>query len=748
MLSSRFKKISQFFVSTFVILGIFISGIPQSTAVANDVITIYHTNDIHGRIDSVYGADGSLSQIGADVLKTVKDSTKNSILVDNGDATQGVSMATYSKGSSIIDLMNAAGFDAMVLGNHEFDYGETQVKINAQNANFPVLAANIVYKDTKAPFLNDINGTNGCNFIKEINGKRIGFFGICTQETKYKSNPNNTANLDILDEISVSKQQVEYLKNQNVDAIVALAHVGVAESNETTSEDIAKNVDGIDIILDGHSHTTTTLNVNGTVIQQVGTNSVALGKVELDFSSDKLKVTTDILTPAEVGSKYKANPQVTQIYNDIYEKQKLISEKVVGKTKTSLFGGTYEGKSVCRLHQTNLGYLVVDSMIWSAKNMVADNPKYNNLDIVAMQNGGGIRASIESGYITVEDVNNVLSTGNVISLKEITPKVLYKALEHGFSEIIPPYTKGEPITGASGALPHIAGMRVDVDIQKDPTTENRIQKIVLLNDDQSDKCELDRNDDQTKIIFVSNSFETVGGDGYSMLSPLPYIEEGDILYNVFAQYINKLTIENNGALDYPLYQKRVSYVNEDDLFPNYDCAIAVKEESSDLINKSVKVKIDSNDETEMSTDSDGLITLNNLQKGPHLIQIEYNDCMTDVLVDNMSGVQYVNAVIKDKSADDIASVTNIICQIPSSVTEDDSGLIKFARTSYDSLDSESQAQILNYKKLEKAEKALEVIDNPAALIGDNTVVAVVVFCVAVIIICLIIIMNEKKKNRI
>lgn len=98
MLSSRFKKISQFFVSTFVILGIFISGIPQSTAVANDVITIYHTNDIHGRIDSVYGADGSLSQIGADVLKTVKDSTKNSILVDNGDATQGVSMATYSKG--------------------------------------------------------------------------------------------------------------------------------------------------------------------------------------------------------------------------------------------------------------------------------------------------------------------------------------------------------------------------------------------------------------------------------------------------------------------------------------------------------------------------------------------------------------------------------------------------------------------------------------------------------------------------
>lgn len=749
MFISKFKKFSQLFLSIFLVSGILISGIPKSIAVGDDVITIYHTNDLHGKVGSVYGSDGTLSQIGLDVLKTVKDSTKNSMLVDIGDATQGVSMATYSKGSNIINLMNAAGYDAMVLGNHEFDYGEKQAKINAQSANFPVLAANIVYKETGEPFLKDVNGTNGCNFIKEINGKKIGFFGICTKETKYKSDPNNTANINILDEITVSKEQVSYLKSQNVDAIVALAHIGVAESSEITSKDIAENVPGIDVIIDGHSHSTNTLNVNNTIIQQVGTNATALGKIELYFNNNKLEVKADIMSPAQIGEKYKADPQVSQIYDDIYQNQKLISEKVIGKTKTALFGGTYEGKSVCRLHQTNLGYLVADSMLWSAKNLIKDKEAYNNLNMVVFQNAGGVRASIESGYITIEDVNNVLSTGNLLSLKEITPKLLYEAMEHGFSELIPPYASGEPITGASGALPVVAGMRIEADLSKNPETENRIQKIIVLNDDQTDKLELDRNDDQTKIVLVSNSFEMIGGDGYSMLVPLPYIAQGDILYNILAEYINKLVTENDGILDYPIDQNRVTYAKQKQLFPEFNCTVAVKEESSDLINKKVKVKVDSNEQKEMETDSTGLININNLDSGAHLVNIEYNGNSTDVLIDNMSGVQHATAVIKDKTLSHIKSVTNIINQLPSDVKEENAaGLIKFARTSYNSLDKESQDQVLNYKKLKRAEKALEDLNNPAAIIGNDIVVAVVIFCIGVIAICLIIILNDRKKHRV
>ena len=144
-----------------------------------NVITIYHTNDMHGQVGSTY-TNGVLSQIGLDYIKTAKEKTNNSILIDAGDATQGTPMGKFSKGLDIVELMNATGYDLMTLGNHEFDYGKDAVLEIAKSAKFPVVSANTLYNGDV--FLKDINNNNGCNFIKEINGKKIGFFGITTSK--------------------------------------------------------------------------------------------------------------------------------------------------------------------------------------------------------------------------------------------------------------------------------------------------------------------------------------------------------------------------------------------------------------------------------------------------------------------------------------------------------------------------------------------------------------------------------------
>ena len=185
--------------------------------------------------------------------------------------------------------MNATGYDAITLGNHELDFGSQKAVENMKKKlNLTASAANVL--DAKGNLiLNGING-NGANVVEEVNGKKIGIFGLTTEETYYKTNPKNLNGTQFKDVVEVAKKQVDLLKAENVDAIIAITHIGNDKSSSPTSLDLAKEVDGIDLIIDGHSHTIIQEKVNDTTIVQTGTALKNLGKVTLNFNNNNVDI--------------------------------------------------------------------------------------------------------------------------------------------------------------------------------------------------------------------------------------------------------------------------------------------------------------------------------------------------------------------------------------------------------------------------------------------------------------------------
>lgn len=604
-------------------------------AASSTTVTIYHTNDIHGKVNSTYAEDGTLTQIGMDVLKNVKANTPNSLLIDAGDATQGVALATYSQGADIIKLMNTAGYDGMTLGNHEFDYGRDAALSNAKLASFPVVSANAMdngqtllkgVNSAKTKGSGDLYDENGGWFIKTVAGKKIGFFGISTTETAYKTNPNNLKGVTFADEITTAKAQVSALQAQKADAIIGIMHVGIDGASKPTSHEIAQQVAGIDAIIDGHSHSTESTKVGNTVIQQTGTGAANLGKMVLSFdSSGNLTITASNLTPAEVGKQFQADATVTTLYDRMAEALAPTLEQEVGFTDTSLYGGTYHGMNICRVGETNLGSLIADAMIYGGKELIAGQTQYENLPMVSLENGGGVRTTIPAGKITVGDVINVLPFGNSLSVKEVTPDKLYAALENGVKNEV----KDGAFTSAEGSFPQVGGMRFTFDISK--PVGSRVTEIVLLDSNGKDAQKLNRNDTITKLLLVSNDFEVAGGDGYTMLAGLPYVAEGSALDLVTADYIRQLTEQGGGSFTYAL-QKRIRMVNNGQIPANYETTIQVMDGSSPLGNATISVQVDGGKSVQAKTNSVGKILVKNLSSGGHNISVTYNGKYGDAFV--------------------------------------------------------------------------------------------------------------------
>jgi 2',3'-cyclic-nucleotide 2'-phosphodiesterase (5'-nucleotidase family) len=618
-------------------------------------ITILHTNDMHGSLIS------SSSAIGADMVAAVKNATPNSLLVDAGDATQGNSFATLSKGQSVIDLMNMAGYDVMAAGNHEFDYGLDQFLSNAQRANFPILSANTVKNG--APVLQGVkynNGTqtnNGCTVIKQVYGINVGFFGITTPETATKTNPaaipGVTFGNTVDDMANVCKAQIQALKNQGADVIVGLMHIGVDPSSDVTSEKLAAQLGntGLNIIIDGHSHTQYEKLVNGIYIAQTGSSSVALGKLAVTVdANNSVTVNGVLLKPADLKLGYTPVAPITQAASQMAAAEQPLLTPVVGNTASSLWGGTINGINECRLSEMNLGDMVADSMADAAKSLIKGTA-YEGTPVVALQNGGGVRTVVDPGNITRGNVLSVLPFGNSLAFKEVTPAILYKALENGVSKITAQDAQTGKITGADGRFPQISGMRFEYDPTKTASTQdatgttltvgNRVTKIVLLNPDGTDKQVLDRNDNTTKIVLASNDFEIAGGDGYDMLKGLKSVGEGGVLDQVFSDYITKLTASSGGTINYPMTQGRIKTVGA--YAPKaYSAVITVKDSNATLTQgKEIVYSVDGGQGICTVLDANSKLVVNNLSDGPHAIRIEG---AKDILVNNYSGAGTTAAV--------------------------------------------------------------------------------------------------------
>jgi len=456
-------------------------------------LTIVHTNDTHSRVLS------SSSEIGfakiASKVKEIRSSNENVLVLDAGDTFHGQTISTLVKGESVAEVMNIIKYDAMVPGNHDFNYGQERLLELNQITNFPIVAANITKADGSA-FLSPY-------IIKEFKGVKVGIFGLATPETTYKTNPNNVKGLTFEDPTAAAERMVQELEGK-ADIIIALAHLGLDESSEYTSKLVAEKVEGIDLIIDGHSHTVLPegLKVGNTLIVQTGEYDKNFGIVELVCENGKVTTAKASLIAREAAEQLPEDAEVLQAIEGIKAEQNEITSAVIGRTEIELDGV----REHVRTGETNLGNLITEAIL-----------KATGADAV-ITNGGGIRASIDVGDITKGEVITVLPFGNYVVVKKIKGADIVAALEHGVSQY----------PAANGGFPHVAGIRFAFDPAA--AAGSRITKAEI-----GGKA-LDPN---AEYLLATNDFMAVGGDNYTMFAPGPVITELPGLDEIVMEYIAK-----------------------------------------------------------------------------------------------------------------------------------------------------------------------------------------------------------------
>ena len=210
----------------------------------NNSFTIIHTNDTH----CFYDGDGGVGFATVSALREEYSKGRTVFTVDAGDFIQGNSYGTMTDGEGSVGVMNTVGYDLAVPGNHEFDYGFDIFMERMSQLDFPVICANLVYKDSGRSIFDEY-------LILERGGARVGFFGLLTTETEAETMAGNMGNSTVTDPVVAAKRMVSLLEEKDVDCIVAVGHLGVTSRDHITSDRLCSRVPGIDIFIDGHSHT-------------------------------------------------------------------------------------------------------------------------------------------------------------------------------------------------------------------------------------------------------------------------------------------------------------------------------------------------------------------------------------------------------------------------------------------------------------------------------------------------------------
>jgi len=455
-------------------------------------ITIVHINDTHAKVfEGKYDGMG-LAKV-AEKVDALRAENPNTLLLDAGDSFHGTTFATLEEGASVVKLMNAMKYDALAAGNHDFNYGQDRLIELADMADFPVLGAN-VKKDGQAVLESYV--------IKEFDGVKVGIFGLSSPETAYKTHPDNVKGITFENPVDTAKAMVAELEGK-VDVIVALAHVGIDEETVVKSTDIANEVPGIDLIIDGHSHTDLEegMMVNDVLIVSSGEYSKNIGIVDLTVMDGKVTAKSAKLFNKKEAADMEGSAEVTALINEIKEEQEKITSVVVSSTKSVLDGE----RGQVRTGETNLGNLVADAMI-----------NESGADI-AITNGGGIRASIQVGEITKGDVITVLPFGNYIVTKEVVGSDIKAAIENGV----------DSYPGAKGAFPHVAGIEYTIDANLPAGA--RVTSITMNGQPLNMG---------SMYVVATNNFMAAGGDGYKMFADYPIKGEFAALDEALIDYLN------------------------------------------------------------------------------------------------------------------------------------------------------------------------------------------------------------------
>ncbi len=480
-------------------------GNVQAAKAADGVhIKILHTNDMHARVRAGddYGKSIGMAEIAA-AIRQAKTKDADTLAMDAGDTLHGMPIVNVSRGENMVKLMNAAGYDCMVPGNHDYNYGAERLQELAKQLDFPVLSANTVDRRTKKLLFSPYE-------TMTVDGVKIAVFGLTTPETAYKAKPELVEQVEFLDPIETAKQMVKKLRQEN-DVLIAVTHIGLDKSSVITSGMLADKVKGIDLIIDGHSHTELPqgLTVGSTLIAQTGCHDWNLGEVELVVKDHKVIKATAHLYTAEELKKIVPQPDaaVTSLIAQLDGQNKARFDEVVAYSKRSLSAE----RAVLRTQEAELGDICADAIRWAAK---AD---------IGLINAGSIRQDIKAGLITRGNLMAICPFGNTLQKLSISGAVLKDALEYSV----------EQYPAVFGGFLQVSG--IEFDMNPAMPAGQRVSNLRV----QGRPVVLQK--DYTVAI---NDFLAGGGDGYTMLKKAKVLQEYGTMEEIIAEYLNQADWQN------------------------------------------------------------------------------------------------------------------------------------------------------------------------------------------------------------
>ncbi|MDO1581987.1 bifunctional metallophosphatase/5'-nucleotidase [Rhizobium oryzicola] len=501
-------------------------GLSAGAAFADFELNILHINDFHSRIESINKYDSTCSAEeesknqcfgGAARLKTAIDQLraslagKNVLTLNAGDNFQGSLFYTTYKGGAELEVMNAIKFDAMTLGNHEFDDGEKALAPFLEKVQFPVVTANITL-DPKSTLKNIKPST-----IVEVGGQKIGIIGVVTADTPELASPGPY--VKFTEEAAAITAEAQKLKAQGINKIIALTHIGYNRDLEA----IAKIPD-VDVVVGGHSHTllsntdpkaagpypTMVDNPGGYKVPVVTAASYSkyLGDVVVTFDDNGV-VKSAKGDPILIDSSFKPDEAMQARVKELAGPIKALREKIIGES-----AGPIEGASnICRVKECSMGNLVADAMVDRVKNQG---------EFIAIQNGGGLRTSIGEGKVTMGAVITVLPFQNTLATFQLKGSDVKAALENGLSQI----------DDGAGRFPQVSGIKYTFDRSK--PAGSRLGTVEV-----KEGGKFVAIDPEKTYNVVTNNYMRAGGDGYSVFAKngKNAYDYGPDLADVTAEYI-------------------------------------------------------------------------------------------------------------------------------------------------------------------------------------------------------------------
>jgi len=513
----------------FIVLLFFLSGIYLfnrfslndallKTGYYDSKVTIMNTADIHGHMTleknswGQYTTEDINNIMGLPLVAGLisKESENNNILLfDCGDMFHGTNESNVNRGEGMVKLVNMMPYNAMAVGSNDFNFGVERFIQLSEEVSHPYVCANLYHDDER---LFDSYK------VFNIEGKKIGVFGLLTPDAVPKTDSYAKAHISITDPVQEANDVVHHLKQIGVDAIVLLSHLG-----DNNDKDLAEQVDGIDLILSARRHNlyTTPVVVNNTSIVEVGAWTTHLGKADLYFKDDKLvKITWKLLSSKDAGLQ---NSEMLNIANQYKEIALEASKLVVGYTNVELNGA----RTHMRTGETNLGNLLTDAM-----REVGDAE-------IAIINGGVVRESISVGDINQYQLGRALPFTNSLIVIEVEGSYIISALERGL--------RAYP-NGVNGAFLHVSGLNFTFDASKPPG--ERVTEVLYENEPI--------DPDRTFIVATSD-YLFYGGDNYTEFSNGNILEVKGLLKEVMADYLQIIDSNIDASIEGRIVKKGEKY---------------------------------------------------------------------------------------------------------------------------------------------------------------------------------------------